>query len=664
MGGQVTRSLLYGIVSHTGMNGRAMEKRPPADDPDNVLFITLLRPYLFPSVTENKEQHPNLAHYIVNAEYSIGGSFSASSHRCHHKQKHCLPIPQCGALSISPLLFHPHTKGSQIIMDTTQKAVKRQASFCNAITFSNRPIVIYEQVRLKITKKQCCWSGALRLGFTSKDPSRINPDTLPKYACPDLVSQSGFWAKALPEEFANEGNIIAFWVDKKGRVFYRVNDSAAMLFFSGVRTAEPLWALIDVYGLTRGVQLLESLWLWRQTQEEIRLPLAIVPLCILEDVLSAEQQLEGLQEEAKIASCGSQEADSEIIPPDCLRPRSFTAIRRPSLRRETEDTRLSVSLCDLNLQEETFHVTATTCPIPQNSLNSQHSHLLPSQLESDLRFHHLRGPHVKILDDQTVARLEHAREERTLVFTNRPLRINETIFVKINKSNAVRTGTLSYGVTSCDPSTLRPGDLPYNPESLVDRKEFWAICRVVVPLQSGDILGFMVNSDGELHLSHNGAGTGMQVCVDCSQPLWMFFVLHGAVTQVRLLGSTILADRLGLSTPSSPTSTPNSPTVLCSGVSDPILSTCGSGPLCSSISGTAPNSPISLPESPISPSISGPWGDECTICYENMVDTVIYSCGHMCLCYSCGLKLKKMANACCPICRRAIKDIIKTYRST
>lgn len=88
---------------------------------------------------------------------SIGGSFSASSHRCHHKQKHCLPIPQCGALSISPLLFHPHTKGSQIIMDTTQKAVKRQASFCNAITFSNRPIVIYEQVRLKVSK----WSLSL-----------------------------------------------------------------------------------------------------------------------------------------------------------------------------------------------------------------------------------------------------------------------------------------------------------------------------------------------------------------------------------------------------------------------------------------------------------------------------------------------------------------------
>lgn len=130
----------------------------------------------------------------------------------------------------------------------------------------------------QITKKQCCWSGALRLGFTSKDPSRIHPDSLPKYACPDLVSQSGFWAKALPEEFANEGNIIAFWVDKKGRVFYRINDSAAMLFFNGVRTADPLWALVDVYGLTRGVQLLGECLLPPAPQTQGTPPGAVVRL--------------------------------------------------------------------------------------------------------------------------------------------------------------------------------------------------------------------------------------------------------------------------------------------------------------------------------------------------------------------------------------------------
>ena len=137
------------------------------------------------------------------------------------------------------------------------RSLRQPCWTANANTNANANDSLFLQ--WQITKKQSCWSGALRLGFTSKDPSRINPDSLPKYACPDLVSQSGFWAKALPEEFANEGSVIAFWVDKKGRVFYRINESSPMLFFSGVRTTEPLWALIDVYGLTRGVQLLGEL---------------------------------------------------------------------------------------------------------------------------------------------------------------------------------------------------------------------------------------------------------------------------------------------------------------------------------------------------------------------------------------------------------------------
>ncbi|XP_077574308.1 E3 ubiquitin-protein ligase NEURL1 [Stigmatopora nigra] len=550
-----------------------------------------------------------------------GGPFPSTSQRCPHKVKRCLPGGVGALLPISPLLFHPNAKGSQIIMDLGQKIVKRQGSFCNAITFSNRAIALYEQVRLKITKKQCCWSGALRLGFTSKDPCRIHPDNLPKYACPDLVSQSGFWAKALPEEFANEGNVIAFWVDKKGRVFYRVNESGPVLFFGGVRAADQLWALIDVYGLTRGVQLLES----------------------------------------------------EIVPPDCLRPRSFTSAPS-SLQREADDSRLSVSLCDLNRQQEEpagprllrpagSQLRLSACPVPQNSLNSQQSSLLPSILESDLHFHQLHGSHIKSVDEQTVARSEHSREERTLVFTDRPLRTAECVFVKVTKSSPARSGSLSYGVTSCDPAGLRPGDLPYVPEALVDREEFWAVCRVPTPLQSADILGFSVNPEGEVILSHNGANVGMQVCVDNSRPLWMFFGLHGAVSQLRILGSTHVGDPGVGSIPASPSSSAPSPMAPGGGVSDPVLDGC-SAASCGSAGGTSPNSPDSPPKSPTFPAGREPRSDECSICYENAVDTVIYACGHMCLCYRCGLKLKKMSNASCPICRRHIKDIIKTYRST
>uniref|UniRef100_A0A8C3ATA9 E3 ubiquitin-protein ligase NEURL1 n=1 Tax=Cyclopterus lumpus TaxID=8103 RepID=A0A8C3ATA9_CYCLU len=533
----------------------------------------------------------------------MNGPFPATSHRCHHKPKRCLPIQPCGSLSSFPLLFHPSTKGSQIVMDMSQRTVKRQASFCNAITFSNRPIAVYEQVRLKVTiavpvLPNCCWSGALRLGFTSKDPSRINPDTLPKYACPDLVSQSGFWAKALPEELSNEGSVISFWVDKKGRVFYRINDSSPMLFFSGVHVSGPLWALIDIYGLTRGVQLL-----------------------------------------------GEQRDGDPGLPAS-----SFFCCRPPGLHSAEDE------------EEERLQrlSSAASCHVPQNSQNSQQCSLLPSHLDTDLHFHSVHGVHVTVLDKHTVARLDHRGDERTLVFTSRPMRCSETVFVKV-KAGVTRPGSLSYGVTSCDPATLRPSDLPSNPESLVDRKEFWAVCRVAVALHSGDILGFVVNAEGEVVMSHNGISAGMQLCVDNSRPLWMFYGLHGTFTQLRILGTS--PRHLDCVSPSC---TPNNPTMLGSGDSEPNLNTPLNINLNSNLnSSTTPSSPFSShPESPTFPSYSGSWSDECTICYENVVDTVLYACGHMCLCYTCGLKLKKMANACCPICRRTIKDIIKTYRST
>ncbi|XP_070981138.1 E3 ubiquitin-protein ligase NEURL1-like [Oncorhynchus clarkii lewisi] len=593
------------------------------------------------NILSNKHREEELALYLNmggqitrNTLYdSLGGPFPTTSHHCHHKPtKRCLPIQQCGGSRSSfPLLFHPSAKGSQIVMDMAQRTVKRQASFCNAITFSNRPIALFEQVRLKITKKQCCWSGALRLGFTSKDPSRINPDNLPKYACPDLVSQNGFWAKALPEELSNEGNIISFWVDKKGRVFYRIIDSIPILFFCGVHASEPLWALIDVYGLTRGVQLL----------------------------------------------------DSEMVPLDCLHPHSFTVAHQASLWRDPDDPRLSIRLCDLRHQhkgeEERLHpLSSTSCSIPQNSLNSQQCSLLPSLLDSDLHFHPLRGANVKALDENTVTRgVEHrSGDERTLVFTSRPLCCGESVFVKVTKAGGTRLGSLSYGVTSCDPAGLRPNDLPYSPESLVDRKEFWAVCRVGTPLHNSDILCFVVNVEGEVFLSLNGINAGMQVCVDNSRPLWMFFGLHEDVTQLRILGSSLNADPQVPSIPSSPSCTPNTPTLRCSDSSEPNLNSnlninlntilnASFPPAFSSSTGTTRSSPFSShPESSTFQVCSGSWSDECTICYENVVDTVLYACGHMCLCYACGLKLKKMANACCPICRRTIKDIIKTYRST
>lgn len=57
-------------------------------------------------------------------------------------------------------------------------------------------------------------------------------------------------------------------------------------------------------------------------------------------------------------------------------------------------------------------------------------------------------------------------------------------------------------------------------------------------------------------------------------------------------------------------------------------------------------------------------GTDCTICYENPIDAVLYMCGHMCMCYECALQQwRGKGGGHCPLCRAVIKDVIRTYKS-
>lgn len=65
---------------------------------------------------------------------------------------------------------------------------------------------------------------------------------------------------------------------------------------------------------------------------------------------------------------------------------------------------------------------------------------------------------------------------------------------------------------------------------------------------------------------------------------------------------------------------------------------------------------------PATATLSHPVSDtHCLICLENHSDTVLYQCGHMCLCYACGKHLMSQSGK-CPVCRAPIKDIIRTYK--
>ena len=163
---------------------------------------------------------------------------------------------------------------------------------------------------------------------------------------------------------------------------------------------------------------------------------------------------------------------------------------------------------------------------------------LPSPLDNDLHFHPVRGPDVILSADRSAACIHFLDSSRTLVFSDRPLHVGETLYVEVGHLGLPYFGALLFGVTSCDPGSLHAGELPADPEVLLDRKEYWVVYRGFPMPCSGDVLSFSLLPSGEVHHGVNGAARGRLLCVDSSQVLWAFFTLHGAVNRLRILGET------------------------------------------------------------------------------------------------------------------------------
>lgn len=81
-----------------------------------------------------------------------------------------------------------------------------------------RPILVDEIVCIKLSEVSNLWSGVLRFGVTSVDPASFRDIELPKFACPDLTSKGGFWAKALPERYCVQDSIVHFMVNSDGNL--------------------------------------------------------------------------------------------------------------------------------------------------------------------------------------------------------------------------------------------------------------------------------------------------------------------------------------------------------------------------------------------------------------------------------------------------------------
>ena len=70
-----------------------------------------------------------------------------------------------------------------------------------------------------------------------------------------MTNEQGYWAKTVPEVHAQRGTILFFYiVVGTGEVRFGSNGEEQGVFFNGVQTNTPLWALLDLYGSTSCVE--------------------------------------------------------------------------------------------------------------------------------------------------------------------------------------------------------------------------------------------------------------------------------------------------------------------------------------------------------------------------------------------------------------------------
>lgn len=152
-------------------------------------------------------------------------------------------------------------------LDAQGCTASRCGTFHDGIVFSQRPVRPGKCVALRVLQREDGWYGGLRVGFTRLDPACISASNLPPFVCPDLVEQSPTWAAMLPEGSALVGDLIRFWVDHRGRLYAKINRTPRFLLRRDVLLGAPLWAVMDIYGTTKAIEILGEATAGTQTVE-------------------------------------------------------------------------------------------------------------------------------------------------------------------------------------------------------------------------------------------------------------------------------------------------------------------------------------------------------------------------------------------------------------
>uniref|UniRef100_A0A668ATP0 Neuralized E3 ubiquitin protein ligase 3 n=1 Tax=Myripristis murdjan TaxID=586833 RepID=A0A668ATP0_9TELE len=211
-----------------------------------------------------------------------------------------------------------------------------------------------------------------------------------------------------------------------------------------------------------------------------------------------------------------------------------------------------------------------------------------------------------------------------LVFSSRPVKVNERLRLRVERKVQGWHGALRVGFTTVPP-TERCLPLPSMAiPNLTETAGHWAAPIPEEYCREGSEQEFWVSECGNIYFSSNGGRrVKLQSGVDLSEPLWAMIDIYGQTLSVLLLGSerkTLMGTRNSCPIPSH--------------LLAPHVNTCHNLNHVSS----SWSRPGSLDET-----------NDCVACME--VDaSVTLLCGHRCLCLNCATRVIQEIGT-CPLCR-------------
>ncbi|CAL8106814.1 unnamed protein product [Orchesella dallaii] len=338
-------------------------------------------------------------------------------------------------------------------------------------------------------------------------------------------------------------------------------------------------------------------------------------------------------------------------------------------------------------EEDAAAVSSTTIPTHYRSF-----------VNNGLKFHSAHGTAIRLSHNSTIAKRDEEYFERSVVFSHRPIGVNEMVAVEIVETTEAFHGPMRVGFTAVDPAMFLCPDavIPLG-RDLKNMTGFWVKSIHMFPMCVGTVAYFKLHYNGIVLYGVNGKQEGIYLRdVDTSRPLWVVLEAYGTVQSFKFVDRTmhLSMEDISLDEPISPMRISNAITRRSTRSSSrrqasenlpqielPLLTrrNVRLSQLQKSTRVLTPTSPNSSSghsnEQFFSP---GPFDEPngrgmCIICVERERNTAFTKCGHICMCYNCATTYKnppktqgstvvgRRSRSLCPICRQPISSILKIF---